>query len=74
MNIKKEYTAGNVTVIWQPHLCIHSGVCVRSLPNVFKPRDRPWVNMEGADVESIKDTVRSCPSGALALKKPNPND
>ena len=27
-----EYTNGEIVVVWQPHLCIHSGVCVRMLP------------------------------------------
>ena len=66
--VKKEYTNGEITVIWQPNLCIHSGVCFRSLGTVFKPRDRPWVQMQNADSEDIEATVRACPSGALSLK------
>lgn len=66
--IKKEYTQGELTVVWQPALCIHSGVCFHSLPQVFKPRERPWIQLENADSPSIEDTVKSCPSGALSLK------
>ena len=68
MKIKKEYTRGDLTVVWQPHLCIHSGVCFRSLPFVFKPRERPWVQLEGSQDQAIIDTVNACPSGALSLK------
>lgn len=68
MKIKKEYSRSDLTVVWQPHLCIHSGVCFRSLPLVFKPRDRPWVQLEGGHVQAIIDTVNACPSGALSLK------
>ena len=38
-----EYTNGEIVVVWQPHLCIHSGVCVRMLPEVYNPQERPWV-------------------------------
>ena len=69
MKIRKEYKRDGVTVVWQPHLCIHSGVCFRSLPQVFKPRERPWIQLEQEDIQSIKDTVLACPSGALSLKQ-----
>ena len=41
MEMKMEYSNGEIAIIWQPHLCIHSGVCVRTLPNVYHPKDRP---------------------------------
>ena len=69
MKIRKEYKRDEVTVVWQPHLCIHSGVCFRSLPQVFKPRERPWIQLEQGNIEDIKDTVYVCPSGALSLKQ-----
>jgi len=65
---KKEYTNGEITVVWQPGLCIHSGVCFHSLPGVFKPRERPWIQMEKGDTQSIVSTVNACPSGALSIK------
>ena len=68
--LKKEYLKGVLTVVWQPDLCIHSGVCFRQLPAVFKPRERPWVQLDGADEEAIRKTVLACPSGALSLKEP----
>ena len=75
---QKEYTKGDLTVVWQPDLCIHSAVCFHSLPKVFKPRDRPWVQLDGSNDESIVDTVMACPSGALSIKKvisePTPTD
>ena len=72
MNIKKEYTKGDLTIVWQPSLCIHSGVCFRSLPAVFQPLARPWVQLEGADLEATRNAVRACPSGALSIKADNP--
>lgn len=64
---QKHYTNGEVTVLWQPEKCIHSTFCWKQLPHVFNPRNRPWVNIEGAPSERIAEQVRSCPSGALSL-------
>jgi uncharacterized Fe-S cluster protein YjdI len=64
-NIKKEYTNGKVTVVWQSGKCIHSGNCVRNNPDVFQPREKPWIKIEGSSTEKIIDTVKKCPSGAL---------
>ena len=66
--IKKEYTNGDITVVWQPDLCIHSAVCFHNLPNVFKPRERPWIQMANADSPTIESTVHACPSGAISIK------
>ena len=68
--IKKEYKNDDITVIWQPALCIHSAECFHRLPEVFKPRERPWVQMEKGNTASITATVNACPSGALSIKAP----
>ena len=64
---KKEYTNGEVTVVWKPGLCIHSAVCVKGLPGVFKPDEKPWVQVEGGSTQEIVDQVKKCPSGALSF-------
>lgn len=38
------YSNGEVAIKWKPELCIHSGNCVRGLPEVFKSGERPWIN------------------------------
>lgn len=65
-DIKKEYSNGEVTVVWQSGKCIHSGNCVRNNPEVFQPREKPWIKIEGSSTEKIIDTVKKCPSGALS--------
>ncbi len=62
----KEYTNGDVTVVWKPDTCIHSTLCWKGLIEVFNPRERPWVKMDGASTEQIISQVRKCPSGALS--------
>lgn len=65
----KEYTNGEVTVLWEATKCIHSANCVRNLPEVFKPKEKPWVKIENSTSEKIISTVKKCPSGALSIKK-----
>ncbi|MCW3123517.1 MAG: hypothetical protein JWQ38_3009 [Flavipsychrobacter sp.] len=62
----KHYSKGDITVVWKPDLCIHSTVCWKGLSEVFNPKVRPWVNMEGADEARIIEQVSHCPSGALS--------
>ena len=66
--IVKEYTNGEVTVVWQPHMCIHSKKCWKGLLPVFDPRRKPWVDMDAASSERIITQVNECPSGALSMK------
>ncbi len=67
-NIKKEYTNGAITIVWQSGLCTHSANCVRNLSSVFKPKEQPWIQMENASTEEIIAAVAKCPSGALSIK------
>jgi len=66
MDRKKQYSNGEITVVWQPNICIHSGMCFRGLPRVFQPRVRPWIKLEAASTEDIVNQVTACPSGALS--------
>lgn len=61
------YSNGEITVLWKPDLCIHSGNCVRGLREVFNTQQRPWINMAGAGTEQIAEQVKKCPSGALSF-------
>jgi uncharacterized Fe-S cluster protein YjdI len=62
-----KYANGEVTIVWQPGLCIHSGRCVRGLPEVFKPKEKPWITPEGSTTEKNIAQVKRCPSGALSF-------
>lgn len=65
----KHYTRDGLTVIWKPDQCIHSTICWKGLIKVFNPRARPWIDMQGADLERIIQQVEKCPSGALSYIK-----
>ncbi|OWY23787.1 hypothetical protein C7N43_13385 [Sphingobacteriales bacterium UPWRP_1] len=65
--MEKKYTNGEITVIWKPELCMHSANCFKGLPQVFNPRNRPWVNLQNANTEQVIAQVKACPSGALSF-------
>ena len=59
------YETDEITVTFEPGLCIHSGVCVRGLPAVFDVRRKRWVRPELASAADVAAQIRRCPSGAL---------
>lgn len=61
----KEYTNDETTVVWEAGKCIHSAICAKGLPKVFRPRLRPWIKMDEAETDAIINQVKLCPSGAL---------
>ena len=65
MDVKKEYSNGEITVVWQSAKCKHAGVCVKTLPQVYKPKESPWIQIENADTGALKNQIDQCPSGAL---------
>ena len=64
--ITKEYSNGELTVVWKPKACIHAAECVKMLPEVYNPNERPWIKVENATTEQLKAQIRKCPSGALS--------
>lgn len=64
--IIKEYTNGEVTVVWKPKTCIHAAVCVKMLPDVYRPKEKPWITIGNATTDQLKEQVSQCPSGALS--------
>ena len=65
----RTYAGEAIEVHWEPRLCIHVRNCVRSLPQVFKPDERPWITVDTADVEDVAATVAACPTGALHFRR-----
>lgn len=57
-----------VVVLWNSDLCTHCNYCHEGLPKVFKPSERPWVQLDGAPATDIIQQVEQCPTGALSLE------
>ena len=66
MTTRKEYSNGEITIVWEPSKCQHSGVCVKTIPEVYKPNEKPWINQYNASTQELKDQIEACPSGALS--------
>jgi uncharacterized Fe-S cluster protein YjdI len=64
-SVIKEYSNGEVTIVWQNALCMHSANCFTGLATVFNNEAHPWINPSGATTEEIISQVKKCPSGAL---------
>lgn len=64
-----KYSNDDITVLWKPDICKHSGRCVTQLPGVFNLQKHPWINMQGASSEEIIAQVNKCPTGALSIQQ-----
>ena len=64
------YETPEITVTFDPALCIHSGNCVRGLPAVFDVGRRRWVRPEAATADQVAAQIARCPSGALKFYRP----
>ena len=64
----KKYKKEDIEVVWKQEECIHAAFCAKQLPEVFKPKDRPWIQPENASKERVIAQVKKCPSGALSIQ------
>ncbi len=69
--VSKEYRNDRIVVRWEPRLCIHTGNCLRGLPQVFNLSARPWISINAADADKIAEVVMTCPTGALTYERPD---
>ncbi|HEX9979911.1 MAG TPA: (4Fe-4S)-binding protein [Flavobacterium sp.] len=63
----KEYTNGEMTIVWKPELCTHSAFCAHGLPLVFQPKVKPWIKADAATTAEMIAQVGKCPSSALSF-------
>ena len=65
------YEADAIIVTFDPNVCIHSGVCVRGLPDVFDVKRKRWIRPDLESADLVAAQVERCPSGALQyVRKP----
>ena len=64
----QSYETDDITVTFDPNLCIHSGVCVRGLPTVFDVGRKRWIRPELATPDEVAARIDLCPSGALQYR------
>ena len=47
------YATDEMTVTFDPNVCIHSGNCARGLREVFQPREQRWIRPERAGADAV---------------------
>ncbi|MDZ7683331.1 MAG: (4Fe-4S)-binding protein [Fodinibius sp.] len=60
-----EFEGDEITVTYDRNRCIHSAECVKTLPSVFDPDEKPWIQVDNDSAEKVKEAVHHCPTGAL---------
>lgn len=65
----REYVGKSIKVVYFPDRCVHARTCAQSLPEVFDPQRRPWIDPNAACAERIADVIPLCPSGALQFSR-----
>ena len=66
---KKNYENEEIIIHWNSEVCIHAAECVKGVPKVFRPREKPWIQMENGSSEEMMKAIDKCPSGALSYSK-----
>ena len=68
---RQSYESDDIMVTFDPDVCIHSGVCVMGLPDVFDIKRKRWIRPELQSGDVVAAQVMRCPSGALQfVRKP----
>jgi len=65
--IRREYTNNELTIVWKPKSCIHAKECIKALPKVYRPDEKPWIQIEHATTDELIAQIKKCPSGALSF-------
>ncbi|NGP89247.1 CDGSH iron-sulfur domain-containing protein [Fodinibius halophilus] len=59
------YESDDITVEFDSKRCLHTAECVKGMPSVFNPDNKPWIQPDEASADDIKEIVHHCPTGAL---------
>ena len=69
-----KHAGEEITVSYDVNRCIHVRECVRGLPGVFDPDERPWIDPDEANAEEVAEVVMDCPTGALQFERADGSD
>ncbi|MBU3063898.1 (4Fe-4S)-binding protein [Nocardia sp. NEAU-G5] len=64
----REYRTDGITVTWEAARCRHATECVRGLPAVFDPAQRPWIRPDNSNADALAEVIDRCPSFALGYR------
>jgi len=61
-----DYQGKDITIHDTPRVCAKVGYCTAGSPKVFESGRNPWIEPDAEPAEKVVETIRKCPSGALA--------
>ncbi len=64
----RKYRGEEFDIYYNKEVCQHAGFCVHGDPAVFDVDRTPWILPSEGTVESIKQIIKRCPSGALKYR------
>ncbi len=59
------FSNDDITVSYQPCICVNAERCAKGLSNVFRQSIIPWIDLDGESTDKIISQIKKCPSGAL---------
>jgi uncharacterized Fe-S cluster protein YjdI len=62
---REAYRGEGIVVYDDRSICAHVGHCTDRLSSVFKLKQEPWIDPQGADAEAIATVVRTCQRAQL---------
>ncbi len=65
---QNEFSKEDITVTFEPCVCIRAEHCAKELSEVFRTSVIPWINLDGTETKRIIKQINRCPSGALKYK------
>jgi len=63
---REDYAGTELTIHDNRGICAHAGFCTDRLPSVFRMKQEPWIDPDGAPKTEVIETIRACPSGAIS--------
>jgi len=63
---RDDHAGTEITLHDNRGICSHAGRCSDGQPAVFRLKQEPWIDPDGAIQKEIIAVVKSCPSGALS--------
>ena len=55
----------DITVTYEPSICVHAEKCARELSSVFRTSVIPWINLDDTETDRVIEQIKRCPSAAL---------
>ncbi len=65
------YSNDDLTVTFEPCLCVHAEKCAQELSEVFRLSIIPWIDLDATENKKIINQIKRCPSGALKYRLKN---